>query len=167
MNLFIKRLLSVLTVLCPMLWLVGCTLMLINMGIIHIKFPAASSEKDLIYNGEYVDLLIYGQQEPLNESDTRVTMIDQRTGLPATAKLTLVDKNGKETACVNVVRFTYQGLPAMLRFTDNVVDGFTYLDCLNPTFNPENNIKCQWETDPNFLQEALNKYASQVLTVLK
>lgn len=166
MNLFVKRLLSVLTVLCPMLWLVGSALMLVNMGIIHIKFPAASAEKGLIYNGEYVDLLAYGQQELLNESDTRVTMIDQQTGLPATAKLALVDKNGKETTCVNIVRFTYQGFPAMLRFTNNVVDGFTYLDCLNTTLDSGNNINSQWETDSNFLQEVLNDYASQVSAVL-
>lgn len=164
MQLFAKRFIQVLTVLCPITLLVGFGLMLFNMGV--IKLPAAPVDEGLIYNGKYVDLLSYGQQSNLNKGGTRVTLIDQRTGLPAALNFTLVDEHGKTKTDVNVVRFTYQGLPAMLRFTNNVADGFTYLNYLNMEFDSGNNVRNLWKSDPNFLQEILKDYASQVSAIL-
>lgn len=166
MKLFIKRLVPILAVLCPIISLAGGALMLVNIGVMHIKLPDVYAGKDLTYNGEYVDLLNCAQQVLLDEGDIRVTLIDQRTGLPAAANMTLVDKQGRESTRDDVVRFTYQGLPAMLQFTDNVVDGFTYLNYLNTAFNSKNNITNPWETDPDLLQEVLNDYASQVSAIL-
>lgn len=161
MKVFFRRFLQVLMVLCPIIWVIGGSLMLVNMGVIHIKPPTAPVDKNLIYNGEYIDLL-NNQQVTLDDGDMRITLIDTQTGLPAASNLTVVDKNGEKVTSVNVVKFNYQGIPAMLRFTDNVVDGFTYQDSI---FKFGGGIEDQWETNPDFLQAALRDYSSQVSTL--
>ena len=133
------------------------------------KHPAAADPK-LIYEGIYVDLLSYEhQKDPCDSDEMRVLVIDTETGYPAAASYTVLDKNGKEAARINTVRFNYKGAPAMLRFTDDVADGFTYgltyqtniSDFLNA-----GDLTYMWKTDPAILQEALSDYSSQVSAIL-
>lgn len=163
---FLQRLTLVLLAVSSILLCTGFSLMLINNGTIHIRHSPAPVDAELVFNGKYIDLLTLERQSaPLGNEEIRVTMIDTETGYPAASDLALVDKNDRRLTYVNVVGFRYQGLPAMLRFTNNVADGFVYQDSLS-TFLENGDLNNVWETDPNLLQQALADYTDQVSALI-
>lgn len=88
-----------------------------------------------------------------------VRKVDTETGLPAAESMAQVGVFGNEINRINTVRINYEGRPAMLHFTNDVADGFTYLDEETPA------SLCQVVTngvDYDFLCAALADYTNQV-----
>lgn len=167
---FSKRLILILVVVNSILWCMGFSLMMINNGVIHMKPFQAPVDAELIYSGAYIDLLTLDQRSvPLENGETRVIKIDTQTGYPAALELALVDSAGRQILRTNVVRFNFQGMPAMLRFTNDVADGFSYQDTVFKLLE----IGCLddmngiWETDPDFLRQALADYTAQVSALVE
>ena len=65
-----------------------------------------------------------------------------------------------------MVRFNYQGMPAMLRFTNNVADGFAYQNTASSLFE-KGCLDNMWETNPDFLRQALADYTAQVSALVE
>lgn len=121
---------------------------------------APGPNSSLFYGGQYVDLLEQEKNSaPLQIGETRVTLVDTNTGLPAAVEVSMVRFAGESEHRVNVVRFNYNGAPAMLRFTNDVADGLAYQDKIADSWSKPGII---WKTDPNILKEALVNYAAQV-----
>lgn len=145
----------------------GFSLMLVNDGVIHTRALPAPVNADLLYNGEYIDLLTAeGRSDLPGNEKVRVMKIDTETGYPAALDLTVVDKDGRRLTRVNVVRFNCQGIPVLLRFTNNAADGFTYQNAI-PELLETGGLSSVWETDPNALREVLADYTAQVSAVIR
>lgn len=145
----------------PVMKIVGATIGLVICCIVLISVVCAPGpNSSLFYSGQYVDLL--GQERnstPLQPGEIRVTLVDTNTGLPAGAEMSMVRFAGESEHRVNVVRFSYNGTPAMLRFTNDIADGLAYQDKIADSWSKPGII---WKTDPNILKEALANYAAQV-----
>ena len=139
----------------------GAFMMLVNDGVIQIRpsTPQAPADAELIYHGNYADLLSY-KQEPVSSDNDEVYIVktDMTTGLPAVASLTQVDKKDREIVRVNTVTFNYKNRPVLLSFTNDVADKFCYLD----EMFSEDNV---WETDSDTLTILLADYSEQALKV--
>ena len=160
---FAKRNYLILMVICSFALCIGAALILVNTRAVCLKSPEAAIDKDLTYNGAYIDLLgLERQSASLDINEVRVTRVDNRTGFPAPANITIIDEGGEEIAQINVVGFTYQGRPAVLRFLNNAVTGFTYQGLISDWVSNRR----MWETDPDFLRDALKDYSSQVAALL-
>lgn len=167
---FSKRLIQILMVVNSILLCAGLFLMLINNGVIHMRPSQAPVDAELIYGGAYIDLLTLDQQSvPLENGETRIIRIDTETGYPAALELALVDSAGRQLTRSNVVRFNFQGMPAMLRFTNDVADGFSYQSTISKFLEIGclDDIDDIWETDPDFLRQALADYTAQVSALVE
>lgn len=125
---------------------------------------APCPNSSLFYGGQYVDLLAQEKSGTLLQpGETRVAFVDTNTGLPAAVEMSMVRFAGESEHRVNVVRFNYNGAPAMLRFTNDVADGLAYQDKIADSWSNPGII---WKTDPNILKEALANYAAQVKGIM-
>lgn len=145
----------------PVKKIVGTTIGLVICCIVLTSVVCVpGTNSSLFYGGQYVDLLEQEKNSaPLQTSETRVTFVDTNTGLPAAVEMSMVRFAGESEHRVNVVRFNYNGTPAMLRFTNDVADGLAYQDQIADFWCKPGAI---WEADPNILKDALDDYAAQV-----
>lgn len=163
MNPFHRKLLRFFTVLYPIIWFTGIVVMLVNMGLITISSFMSTNDEGILYDGEYISFFDDNQGKVFDNRDIRVTRIDKRTGYPAATDLTVYDTNGVKIACTNVVNFTYQGAPALLRFANGKAVGFAYQKAI---FKYGSNIESQWDTNPDLLKAAVEEYSLQVSAIL-
>lgn len=128
--------------------------------IVNVTAPGCAADRNLIYSGTYADLIeIEDQKIPPSSGEVQVKKVDTETGLPAAASMTQVGVFGNEINRINTVRFNYEGRPAMLHFTNDVADGFTYLDEESPASHYQIVTK---GVDYDFLCAALADYTNQV-----